>query len=89
MALGNLAMAHALAEKVLEIRSRILPDDHPDLLAARLNFAVTIKALGDFAGARALEETVLEVCSRKLPDDHPHLQAAERALKLTVFSGSS
>jgi CHAT domain-containing protein len=40
--LGDLAGARALCEKVLEVRSRTLPDDHPDLQDARETLAWTI-----------------------------------------------
>ena len=69
---------------MLEVESRTLPDDHPDLQAARGNLAVTIEALGDLAGARALEEKVLEVRSRTLPDEHPDLQLARGNLAETI-----
>jgi len=69
---------------VLEVRSRTLSDDHPDLQPARGNLAVTIKALGDIQGARLLEEQVLEVLSRTLPDEHGNLQAARLNLASTL-----
>jgi tetratricopeptide (TPR) repeat protein len=75
-ALGDLRGALALQEQVFAIRSRTLPDDHPDLQLARLNLAGTKNALGDLRGALALEEQVFAVFSQTLPDDHPDLQAA-------------
>ena len=54
-ALGDLKGAYALLEKVLEVYTRTLPDDHPELQKARLNLATTSKALGDMRTARALE----------------------------------
>ncbi len=72
--------------KVLEIRTRTLPEDSPDLQAARLNVARAIKMLGDPQGARALEEQVFEVFSRTLPRDHPELQAAKWNLAATIYS---
>jgi tetratricopeptide (TPR) repeat protein len=61
---------------VLEIRSRTLPDDHPELQRARTNLAATLHALGDLPGARSLDEKVLAIRSRTLPVDHPDLQRA-------------
>ncbi len=83
-ALGDLAGARALLEQVLEVFSRTLPADHPDLQKARQNLAIVIKMLGDLAGARALEEAVLEVRLAVLPADHPHLQAARMNLARTL-----
>jgi CHAT domain-containing protein len=83
--LGDVAGARALREKVLEVRSRTLPDDHPDLQSARKDLASTIRELGDLEGARALEEKVLEVRSRTLPDDHPDLQSTRSDLAKTLF----
>ncbi len=68
-----------------DFRSRTLPEDHPDLQAARLNLALTIRALGDLHGARALEEQALAVLSRTLPEDHPNLQRARGNLAMTMF----
>ena len=71
--LGDLHGAVPLYEKVLEVRTRTLPDDHTELQRARMGLAVAIKQLGDIRRAHALEEKVLEVFSRTLPDDHPQL----------------
>ncbi|HKB17048.1 MAG TPA: CHAT domain-containing tetratricopeptide repeat protein, partial [Planctomycetota bacterium] len=79
-ALGDLPGARALEEKVLEVRSRALPEDHPDLQLTRANLAVTLQMLGDLLGARAHFEKVLEVYARTLPEDHPDLQLARQYL---------
>jgi hypothetical protein len=80
---AELRTAHDAYERVCEYRSRTLPDDHPDLQAARANLAIMKNALGDLAGARVLEKKVWEVLSRTLPDDHPDLQRARNNLALT------
>jgi len=72
----DMPVARLAWEKVLEVRSASLSDDHPDLQWSRLNLAATIKLLDDLQGARALEEKVVEIRSRTLPDDHPDLQTA-------------
>ncbi|MEQ8766697.1 MAG: CHAT domain-containing tetratricopeptide repeat protein, partial [Planctomycetota bacterium] len=82
--LGDLPGARALQEQVLEVLSRTLPEDHPDLQTARLNLAGTMADLGDLPGARALFEQVLEFLSRTLPEDHPLLQTARGNLALTM-----
>jgi tetratricopeptide (TPR) repeat protein len=74
--LGDLHSAKEVRQRVLEVRSRTLPDDNPDLQSARRRLATSLRSLGDLQGARALFERVLEVFSRTLPDDHPDLQRA-------------
>jgi CHAT domain-containing protein len=69
---------------VLEVRSRTLPEDHPQLQWARANFAITLSAQGDLAAARALEEKVLAFRSATLPDEHPDLQRARMHLAGTL-----
>ncbi len=81
---GNLRAAERACRRVLDVRSRILSDDHPDLQAALHNLAVTTHALGDLPGARALQEKVLEVRTRTLPDNHPDLQGARHNLAVTI-----
>ena len=56
---GDLAGARALRESVLEGYERTLPEDHPSLLLARGNLAVSMSQAGDLAGARALREAGL------------------------------
>jgi CHAT domain-containing protein/tetratricopeptide (TPR) repeat protein len=80
----DMRAAYAAWQRVFDIRSRTLPDDHPDLQWARGNLANILEALGDLAGARALKEKVFEVRSRTLPDDHPDLQRARGNLANTL-----
>ncbi|MFN0007656.1 MAG: tetratricopeptide repeat protein [Planctomycetota bacterium] len=76
--------AEKARRRVLEDRSRALPEDHPELQRARGRLAGTLYSLGDLPGARALFEKVLEVSTRTLPDDHHHLQLARMNLALTI-----
>ncbi|MFO1031186.1 MAG: CHAT domain-containing tetratricopeptide repeat protein [Planctomycetota bacterium] len=80
---GELRATHAAWKAVHEHRESTLPDEHPDLQAARGNLALTKKALGDLPAALALEEQVFAVFSRTLPDDHPDLQKARSNLANT------
>ena len=81
---GDLRSAERAWRRVLEVRSRTLPDEHPDLQTTRRSLADTIYELGDLQGARRLEEKVLEVCSRTLPDNHPDLASARHSLAVTM-----
>ena len=82
--MGDLRASEKARRRVLEVRTRTLPDDHPDLQKARLNMGVTMHALGDLAGAKALLEKVIEVDSRTLPDDDPNLLMALQDLAVTI-----
>ena len=82
---GDLAGARELIETVLEGSERSLPGDHPRLLAARGNLAVTMMQQGDLAGARELGEGVLEGFERSLPADNPDLLRTRLILAFTMF----
>jgi len=83
---GEFRAAERARRRVLDVRSRTLAGDHPDLQKARGNLALTLAPLGDLPGARALLEQVLEVQSRTLPDDHPHLQLARQGLAAMMYA---
>ena len=82
--MGDLAGARALYESVLAARERSLPADHPSLLAARGNLAISMSKMGDLAGARALDESVLAAYERSLPADHPSLLRARGNLAASM-----
>jgi formylglycine-generating enzyme required for sulfatase activity len=67
---GELAGERALEERVLEVRRRVLGEEHPETLSSMGNLAMTLKAQGELAGARLLEERVLEVRRRVLGEEH-------------------
>jgi len=76
-----------------EVMAKALPKvmnstglDHPDLLAARNNLAVSMEAMGDLAGARALYESVLAAYERTLPADHPDLLTARLNLANSMYA---
>ena len=74
-----------MREKVLAANERLLPPDHPDLLAAKQNLAATRMQLGDLAGALALEEVVHAANERRLPPAYPDLLVAEQNLANTRY----
>ncbi|MFN0006545.1 MAG: tetratricopeptide repeat protein [Planctomycetota bacterium] len=76
--------ARVAFEEVLEVYSLSLPDDHPDIQAARHDLSLTLCALREFAGARALMQKILESRSRTLPDEHPDVQWARGNLAFTL-----
>ena len=68
---GKYAQAQPLFEKALEIRRRLLTDDHPDTASSYNNLACNLNAQGKYAQAQPLFEKALEIRRRLLTDDHP------------------
>ena len=68
---GKYAQAQPLFEKALEIRRRLLTDDHPDTAESYNNLAYNLDAQGKYAQAQPLYEKALEIRRRLLTDDHP------------------
>ncbi len=58
---GKYAAAEPLREKVLEIRRRLLTDDHPDTAENYNNLAVNLYIQGKYAQAQPLFEKALEI----------------------------
>jgi tetratricopeptide (TPR) repeat protein len=81
---GVYASARALQEKVLEIRRRILGEEHPETLASMYNLANTLSAQRDLNGARGFDEKVLEVSRRILGEEHPNTLASMNNLAITL-----
>ena len=71
LAQGKYAQAQPLFEHALEIRRRLLTDDHPNTADSYSNLATNLNARGKYAPARPLFEKALEICRRLLTDDHP------------------
>ena len=68
---GSTRQAQPLFEKALEIRRRLLTDDHPDTAQSYNNVAANLNAQGKYAAAQPLFEKALEIRRRLLTDDHP------------------
>jgi tetratricopeptide (TPR) repeat protein len=69
---GDIDSARKIHEQVLEIRRRILGDEHPHTLTTRAKLALTLRVQGDLPNARKIQETVLEIRRKKLGDEHPY-----------------
>jgi len=76
--------ARDLYRFVLAVRKRTLPEDHPDLTAARSNLGVALRAGGDLDGALALREAVVAAYERSLPEGHRDLLRARMNLALSM-----
>jgi len=68
---GKYAQAQPLYEQSLEIRRRLLTDDHTETAASYNNLASNLDDQGKYAAAQPLLEKALEIKRRLLTDDHP------------------
>jgi tetratricopeptide (TPR) repeat protein len=68
---GKYALAQPLYEKVLEIRRRLLTDDHPLTATSYSYLAANLRDQGKYALAQPLDEKALEISRRLLTDEHP------------------
>jgi len=73
LAQGKYAQAQPLFEQALEIRRRLLTDDHPQTASSYNNVAVNLMYQGKYAAAQPLYEKALEINRRLLTDDHPNM----------------
>jgi tetratricopeptide (TPR) repeat protein len=68
---GKYVLAQSLYEKALEIRRRLLSDDHRLTAETYHNLASNLDALGKYAVAQPHYEKALEIRRRLLSDNHP------------------
>ena len=68
---GRSLEAREILQDQLDVRRRVLGEEHPDTLTAMANLASSLRALGDAQAARKLEEQTLEVSRRVLGEEHP------------------
>ena len=68
---GKYAQAQPLFEKALEIKRRLLTDEHPHTATSYAWLAANLNAQGKYAQAQPLFEKALEIKRRLLTDDHP------------------
>jgi tetratricopeptide (TPR) repeat protein len=83
---GDLPTARRLREEVVEVRSRLLGEEHPDTLNAKSSLAATLWAQGEFVAAQKLEEQVLRAMRPLLGDDHPDTLNAMHVLALIFWA---
>ena len=68
---GHYAGGRQLEQRVLEVRKRVLGEEHPDTLRSMNDLASILQEQGDYAGARQLQESVLEAWKRVFGEEHP------------------
>jgi tetratricopeptide (TPR) repeat protein len=81
---GKYAAAQPLYEKALEIRRRLLTDDHPETAVGYNNLALNIRAQGKYTQAQSLFEKALAIRRRVLTDDHPATAVGYNNLALNL-----
>ena len=62
-----------MAEKEIEFRRRVLPENHPTIYAAMDCVAAMYLNLGRHQDALVMAETALEFWRRVLPENHPQI----------------
>jgi tetratricopeptide (TPR) repeat protein len=70
------AAAAALFSQVVDVRRRLLPEDHLDTASSLNNFANCLSSLGEYGKAVLLHENALVMKRRLLPEDHPDIASS-------------
>ncbi len=83
---GKYAQAQPLLEKALEIRRRLLTDDHPDTASIYNILAANLDDQGEYARAQSLFEKALEIFRRLLTDEHPSTAGSYNELALNLYA---
>ncbi|WP_189842186.1 aKG-HExxH-type peptide beta-hydroxylase [Streptomyces umbrinus] len=81
---GLYGEAIAELEPTCEVRARLLGDEHPATIAARLQLARALRDNGDLAESDQLFRYLADVGERSLPDAHPYLQSARTGRARTL-----
>ena len=68
---GDYHTALKLDYEVLEVRKRILGEEHPDTLDAMHNLVISYREMEDYQAALKLAEELLEARKRNLGEEHP------------------
>jgi tetratricopeptide (TPR) repeat protein len=69
--IGDYDGARPYYEKDLEIRRKVLGEEHPDTIKSLNNLGALQQAIGDYNGARSYFEKALEICKKVLGEEHP------------------
>ncbi|WP_226595142.1 tetratricopeptide repeat protein, partial [Microseira wollei] len=68
---GRYSEAEPLYLQALELRKRLLGEDHPDVATSLNNLALLYKSQGRYSEAEPLYLQALELRKRLLGEDHP------------------
>ena len=78
--LGRHQDALVMSEKTLEIRRRVLRQNHPDLGFSCYNISVIYSQVGDFLQAIDMAREALRIFQAAFPPSHSHIQTAQQHL---------
>ena len=86
--LGKYADAEKLQIKVLDLRNRLLGEEHPDTILAMGGLAITYHRLGKYADAARLEVQVVDVRKKIFGEEHPKTVTAMALLAEMRFQAN-
>ena len=84
--IGRHQDALEMAEKDIQFRRRVLPENHPTIGAAMDHVAGMYLNLGRSQDALVMAETSLEFWRRVLPENHPQIGATSFSVVCYTFS---
>jgi tetratricopeptide (TPR) repeat protein len=70
---GKYTEAITYYQKLLEIRQKTLPANHPSLATSYNNIGMVYNKMGEYSKALSYYEKSLEIKQKTLPANHPHL----------------
>ena len=80
-ALGRHHDALVLQEKTLELRRRILPENHPGIGNACLTLSFSYNQSGQYHRSLQFAREALRIFQSTLPPSHPYVQKAQQFLR--------
>jgi hypothetical protein len=83
---GQYNGAEELQVQVMQMRKRVLGDEHPDTLTSISNLALTYKSQGRWKEAEELQVQEMQITKRVLGDEHPSTLTSMSNLALTYKS---
>lgn len=82
---GKLDEAEQLLRQALEIRARVLGEQHFHTIVSMNKLGLLLRERGQKAEARALLQRTLELRRKALPDDHPHIAVSLANLGMALL----
>ncbi len=84
LAQGKYPEAQSLKREALEVRRRLLGDDHPDTATSYNYVANTLRYQGKYAEAEAMHRKTLAIFIKTLGPDHPYAATSYNDLAATL-----
>jgi len=79
------AAGQEAAEKAVAIFGKLLDEDHPSFVAARINLAASLKNQGKYDAAEKLFRDTLSASQKKLGNDHPDTALCQTNLSVNFY----